>query len=372
MSKAIYAFSGDPITYGHIDIVERAAKVFSEVMVAIGIAPEKTYTFSLVEREKMAKISLAHLKNVKVTSFEGLLVDFAYEQNVPVVVRGVRNAADFNYEEMLHQVGKTQKLGIDTHILFADPNLSYISSSAVKAIYKNNYGDIHEMVPLSVKQRIEKKLSNQFFIGVTGEIASGKSTFCDMLTKEYNNFHNIDLDIIAHDILSDRPEPAYVMVRGRIRDVFGIGVVNDDLTINRKTLGDIVFRDKSRLTILNEMLQTPILLRYRREIAGKTGIILVNGALLTEANLLYLCNNNVVLTEVDPPEQHKRLMARGLSDKQADVRLGCQYDATGKAKAIEKAIESYSHGHLLRFDTTNREKNHNKAFSVICKITEQY
>ena len=98
MTKAVYALSADPITFGHINIVERSAKIFDEVFVAIGDNPAKKYLFTKEERTKMAQISLAHLPNVQVTSFDGLLIDFAHENDISVMVRGIRNTNDMEYE----------------------------------------------------------------------------------------------------------------------------------------------------------------------------------------------------------------------------------------------------------------------------------
>jgi pantetheine-phosphate adenylyltransferase len=126
--KAIYAFSGDPITFGHIDIIERAAKVFTKVLVCIGSNPDKKYMFTLEQRLQMAQDALSSIKNVDVKSFSGLLVDFAFEQNISVIIKGVRNTTDFEYENTLHAVGESQKLGIETFILFAKPQLAHVSS----------------------------------------------------------------------------------------------------------------------------------------------------------------------------------------------------------------------------------------------------
>ncbi|MCK5024944.1 MAG: pantetheine-phosphate adenylyltransferase, partial [Nanoarchaeota archaeon] len=117
MKKAIYAFSGDPITYGHIDVIQRVSRVFDDMIVGIGINPDKKYMFNLEERTEMAKKALVNIPNTRVSPFHGLLVDYAYESGVDVIVKGVRNSADFDYENMLHQVGESQKLGLDTHIL---------------------------------------------------------------------------------------------------------------------------------------------------------------------------------------------------------------------------------------------------------------
>lgn len=124
MKRAIYAFSGDPITYGHINIIKRAANFFDEVVAGIGVNPSKSYMFTLEERTEMAQNALEGLRNVKVTSFEGLLVDYAYEQAIPVIIKGVRNAADFDYERALKEIGDSQRAGIETHILFAKPELA--------------------------------------------------------------------------------------------------------------------------------------------------------------------------------------------------------------------------------------------------------
>ncbi len=373
MTRAIYAFSGDPITYGHINIIKRAAKAFPGLLVAIGVNPEKIYTFSLEERKAMAELALRSIPNVFVTSFEGLLVDFAYEQDISVVIKGVRNADDFNYENTLHQVGESQKLGIDTHILFADPTLAHISSTAVKQIYKNNYGDIHEFVPLYVKQMIEKKLSNQLFIGVTGEIASGKSTFCYIATSlKGSKVHNIDMDVIAHDILSSRTEPVYQKVREQIIEEFGDEILDGQDKINRKALGNIVFLSTKKMEILNELLRVPILVRFKREIANKEGIILVNSALLAEADMLYLCNNNVILTQVDNDVKHKRLQERGLEDKQIDDRLSCQYTFLGKKKRIEEEIRKANHGCVMTYDSSDSQMNTSQVSALLNTMIHYY
>ena len=88
MRKAIYAFSGDPITYGHVDIIKRTADCFDEVLVGIGSNPDKKYMFTLEERTELAKKALRKVNNAYVRSFQGLLVDYAYEQNVSTIVKG--------------------------------------------------------------------------------------------------------------------------------------------------------------------------------------------------------------------------------------------------------------------------------------------
>lgn len=347
MSKAIYAFSGDPITYGHIDIIERAASVFDEVIVGIGVNPEKTYMFSLAERTLMARQSLKHLANIEVTSFSGLLVDFAYEKGASVIVKGVRNPDDFNYEGVLHQVGESQKLGIDTYILFAKPELGHVSSGAVKEIQRNQ-GFIHEYVTLYVKEQLEERISGQYIVGVTGDMGSGKSYISEMLQPLGSGFdvHIIELDHIGHQILGQLKEPVYQQIRDAIAEEFGRELVDADGFINRKALGEIVFHDLEQLQRLNKMLYTPISVRLRREMAGKKGLILINAALLAETDVLHICNNNILLVRADKQTQKARLMQRNLTAEQIKTRIACQYDYEEKKERIEQIIERDGHGKM--------------------------
>ena len=355
MKRAIYAFSGDPITFGHIDIINRAATTFDEVLVGIGSNPDKKYTFTLEERTTMARQALKKLKNVHVDSFRGLLVDYAYEQNISVIVKGVRNSADFDYENILHQVGESQKLGIDTFILFARPHLSHISSSAVKSIIAE-HGFIHEYVPLSVKQSLELKMCKQFIIGVTGEIGTGKSYITDHLVsfcKELNvPAYNIDLDIIGHQILENLTEPQYQEVRKELIKEFGTKISTRDGMIIRKALGQIVFNNAAALQKLNDLMIMPILVRLKRELYDKRGIIILNGALLAEANMLHLCNNMMILVTCDKSIQQERLSKRKLTSQQITRRIESQYSFNDKKKIISSSIRSAQHGKIWLVDNT--------------------
>lgn len=360
MTTAVYAFSGDPITYGHINVVVRARLAFDRVIVAIGMNPQKSYSFDLAERKAMAEKCFFD-PAIKVMSFSNLLVDFAYEQGADVIIKGVRNAADFDYESILDAVGKSQEVGIDTHILFADPKLAHISSTAVKEIAKHN-GDITNYVPMHVKQAIEQRVFapiGQYIIGVTGEIGSGKSYIGGVLSRykqqtgDYTDVHNIELDHIGHDILCKLTEPAYVKVRKEICSRILPCSPESDGFINKEVLGAIVFNDRRKLKILNEIMAKPIMVRLRQELSNKRGVILVNCALLAEADMLHVCNNNVILIKVDKDTQKERLTKRGLSKEQIETRLACQYDYGVKKVQIENSINDHNHGHLWEIDNSN-------------------
>lgn len=349
MKSAIYAFSGDPITFGHLDIIKRAVAVFDRLVVAIGVNPSKKYLFSLEERTEMARRSLLNLTNVEVKSFSGMLVDFAYENNINVIVKGVRSSNDFEYELSLHNLGESQKLGIDTFILFAKPSLAHISSSAVKDIQKEQ-GLIQDYVPPYVKQCVEAKLSGQYIIGLTGEIGAGKSYVGQKLVELAKTMnleaHNIELDHLSWQIQDDLKEEKYEVVRKQIVDTFGAEVGNADGSINRKALGEIVFADQKKLERLNEIMDTPILVRLRRELKDKKGLIFLNASLLAEAGMGQLSNYNMILLSVDEVTQEKRLLSRDLDKEQIKRRLKSQYDFAHKKEQLEKEIEVNRQGKL--------------------------
>ena len=373
MSKAIYAFSGDPITYGHIDIIRRASLVFDELIVAIGVNPEKKYLFSLEERAQLAKQALVKFSNVKVLSFTGLLIDFAYEMNADVIVKGIRNPADFSYEANLYKMGESQDIGIDTFILIAKPELAHISSSSVKQLQQEQ-GLIHEYVPLNVKQALEDKMSSQHIVAVTGEIGAGKSyvsqQFVELGKKTGIEVHHIDLDQVTHQIYQNLKEPKYQQIRDMIAVEFGQEIKNADGSINRKRLGEMVFADYEKLRRLNEIMHKPLLVRIRRELYGKQGLILLNAALIIEAQMTYLANNHVLLVKTDEQTQHDRLIKRELDDEQIQRRLDSQYTFEQKKESVQELIAHDLFGKIWEVD--NQEPNASKNISQQFREIVQY
>lgn len=156
MKIGIYPGSFDPITYGHIDIIERATKLADEVIVAVLNNTEKNCLFSVEERVKMIKDAISSFENVKVDSFGGLLVDYAKFQNASMIIRGLRAVTDFEYELQLAQTNRELCSSVDTVFLLTNIQYSYLSSSIVKQVAKEN-GDISKFVtPLTIKMLNEK------------------------------------------------------------------------------------------------------------------------------------------------------------------------------------------------------------------------
>lgn len=354
--NALYAFSGDPITKGHLDLIERAYCLFSNLTIGIGVNPEKKYTFSLEERLEMVRHCTKHLPNIKITSYTGLLSDFVYENNIDIVVRGIRNSKDLNDEYNLHLACKSQGMHFEIVPLFTAPELSHVSSSVVKAMTKEQ-GKLIPFVPMYVKQKLEERMLGQYIISVTGTICAGKSyiteKFVELGKSKNIEVHNIDLDKISHDILSTLQEPKYIELRKNIIDTFGEIVGNSDGTINRKVLGEIVFNDSTKLQILDELMQGPIEERMRREMYGKKGLILINAALLLEKKLLHYSNNRILIVTVDKEKQSERLGARGLTQEQITRRISSQLGNEEKINLAQNLINIENEGKIWTFDSSH-------------------
>ncbi len=156
MIIGIYPGSFDPVTFGHLDIIERASKMVDKLIVGVLQNSAKTPLFSMSERVKMIEDLTKNYGNVEVKSFGGLTVNFARECNATVIVRGLRAVTDFEYELQLAQTNKVIAPDIDTIFLTTNLKFSYLSSSTVKEIASFD-GDIHEFVPAEVEMKMKEK-----------------------------------------------------------------------------------------------------------------------------------------------------------------------------------------------------------------------
>ncbi len=157
MKIAVYPGSFDPVTLGHLDIIRRASRMFDEVIVAVMTNSAKTPLFSLQERVKMLEESIKDLDNVKIESFNGLLIDYCKSKNINIVIRGLRAITDFEYELQIAQTNKELSHNqVDTVFLTTSLQYSYLSSSVVKEIASYN-GDVTPCVSGFVSDALYKK-----------------------------------------------------------------------------------------------------------------------------------------------------------------------------------------------------------------------
>jgi pantetheine-phosphate adenylyltransferase len=157
MRRAVCPGSFDPVTNGHLDVIERASTFFDEVVVAVGVNASKHRLFETGERVEMIREATSHLSNAKVDTFEGLIVDFCKAHHVQAIVKGLRAVSDFDYELQMAHMNRSLA-DIDTLFMPADPHYSFLSSSLVKEVATYG-GDVSGLVPEAVHRRLRERLA---------------------------------------------------------------------------------------------------------------------------------------------------------------------------------------------------------------------
>ena len=157
MRRCVCPGSFDPVTNGHLDVIERASRLYDEVTVGVLVNASKSGLFEVDERIAMLREVTADLGNVTVDSFQGLLVDYCRERDIPVVVKGLRAVSDFDYELQMSQMNN-RLTGLETLFVATNPEYSFLSSSLVKEVASWG-GDVSGLVPDPVLRRLRERLS---------------------------------------------------------------------------------------------------------------------------------------------------------------------------------------------------------------------
>lgn len=157
MSRAVFPGTFDPPTNGHLDVIARAAAAFDELVVATGVNEAKRHLFGVQERVELLTAVAEPFGNVRVATFDGLLVDFCRAQDAGVIVKGLRSGADFDYELRMAQMNR-RLTGVDTVFLPTAPENSFVSSSLVKEVGRLG-GDVSGFVPAAVQPRLLARLA---------------------------------------------------------------------------------------------------------------------------------------------------------------------------------------------------------------------
>ena len=164
MRRAIYPGSFDPVTNGHLDIIERSCKLFDEIIIAILINPEKQPFFTSQERREMLNEVLKEVETstckVRVDAFEGLLVEYALAQKADAIVRGIRAISDYEYELQMALMNRRLEPSIETVFMMPAETYSYVSSRLVKEVFQLG-GKLTGLVPQQVQKRMKEKLKNK-------------------------------------------------------------------------------------------------------------------------------------------------------------------------------------------------------------------
>lgn len=159
MKRVVCPGSFDPITFGHLDIVERASSIFDEVVIAVMVNQTKKTLFTVEERIEMTKEVTSKFPNVKVDSWSGLLVDYCKKNEISIIVKGLRAVTDFDYELQMSQIN-LQLQGVETLFLSTAPAHSFLSSSLVKEIASHG-GDVSSYIPAILLERLKDRLAGK-------------------------------------------------------------------------------------------------------------------------------------------------------------------------------------------------------------------
>jgi pantetheine-phosphate adenylyltransferase len=159
VKRVVCPGSFDPITFGHLDIVERASSIFDEVVIAVMVNKTKQTLFTVEERIEMTKEVTSKFPNVKVDSWSGLLVDYCKTNDISIIVKGLRAVTDFDYELQMSQIN-LQLQGVETLFLSTAPAHSFLSSSLVKEIASHG-GDVSSYIPTILLERLKNRLAGK-------------------------------------------------------------------------------------------------------------------------------------------------------------------------------------------------------------------
>lgn len=162
MKIAVYPGSFDPVTNGHVDVIERASNIFDKIILAVGDNPGKKATFTTEERIDMLKDCTKHIKHIEVDSFSGLLLDYVKSKNSKIIIRGLRAVTDFEFEFQRALMNRVVDESVDTIFIMTKEHYVYLNSSIVKEIAMFG-GNANGLVPKIVEKKLKEKYSNQKF-----------------------------------------------------------------------------------------------------------------------------------------------------------------------------------------------------------------
>ena len=373
---AFYPLSADPFHKGHLYNLKFALEtgLFDKIYVGVGFNPAKKYLFSQDERVFLTKKSIESsgldTQKIVVEPFLGLARNYCYRKGIGTIVRGSRNAEDFQYESDLADYHS--KYGIKTFIEAPD-RTNPTSSGFVKAI-AIEAGMVHEYVHPAVKQALEERLRGISLIGVTGCMGSGKTTFC----KDFVNYcagkgivvNHIDFDRLTQTLYSNEDELSK-RVLTELEGYFGKGVFEKDV-LNTRVLAGIVFGDREKRKKLAEILAIPSVMRLEDKLREMKGIVLVDAAYFTEYNMLPLVNNNMILVGCDEQERYVRIFKRNqITQKELEARVTSQHTHEEKRRIIQEAQKKDCHGFFYEVDNSGPAGSINYQ-QVLEKINESF
>ncbi len=387
--KWVYAGSFDPLHNGHLKTAEHMIQSWEveKLIIWIGNNPEKANSFLFHHNERAAMIKDALLdlpkdiaEKISVDFVQWLLVDYCQKKWIKYILKTYRNPADLRDESTQKYYNAIINPEVETKLIEAnfENSLPHISSSGEKVFtkLKANTTGTHET--LRVKHALETRINQQYIVGMTGEMWSGKSYVGEKFVQIGEKFgiptHNIDFDKLWHNILIKSDN--YQHVRDEIKATFWDQCMYPDGSIHRWNLGSIVFANPDKLQQLNVIMKQSLNTELRDTLDKKKWLIIINSALLADHEMGNLVNNNVVSINIDRLEQIKRLLWRENSPENLAKRDGKESTAEDIEKRFDTQLstqlkEAYffqqqrlkRFGKTVQFDNTQpSEENFIKAY----------
>ena len=383
--RGLLPLSADPITKGHVHLVKKALQIAQEIIVFVGNNDSKRgkYLFDINQRTRMVRqsLDLAGLEHVRIVAGDALLVGVYIREACDVVIRGVRNAEDRRYEET--QMGLHSLIhNVDVEFIEADEGYTQVSSTMVKA-FTDHSVDTSPYVDIHVKRKLEVAIKQQWLVGVTGGIATGKSWVTDALVKRCIErgipATAIKVDDLQRQIYAS-PTPSGVALREAFGDLFGPEILTEDQKdVNRKhlmaLLSDPSFSESSR-KVLHHLIK-PLVLQAIREARNGTfwgthpyrygldpdsvhgitiaerhpigGLVFIEWAQMAEMGLSHWVNHNVIVVDTTPETREKFLQQRGIDPETFQGLQKLQWSAEDKALAITEAAGQDGWGDVLLY-----------------------
>ena len=356
--RGLYALSADPVHLGHLDIIRQASEVCETLVVYVTNNDEKIgmYLFSLNARRRLIKGALqGWLPRTEVVAGNEILTDMFIKEGCDVIIRGVRTAADMEYEKKqlaFHDLvlpGFAEK----ALLLQATPNLAHVSSTLVKA-FALHHIDTSNMVPLGVKVALESALHEQVVVGITGGMAMGKSYVAEEirkgLTRKSRPCTVVNFDALARALYAEDSPGAQILRDDIDRMLPGVLAPDRKSVDLGKMKAEISKADPEVIRTLHGLARPHIFRLFRDAVRGKKGLILVEWAQLAEDGMLPLVNNRVIV--VDSPDRDAMLANRGVPKEFFEKFAARQWPTDKKVATIEQEIAQSGHGRLFQY--TNR------------------
>lgn len=353
----LFAFSGDPITYGHMHLIERIAKKCERLTVVIATSDTKTPLFSIQERYELAKLAIKNsgIGNVEVTLSQDVLGNIFLDLGCDVLFRGIRGDKDRMEERELigTYIAVWPFLRDRIEIVEAEDGFRHISSTMAR-VCAARYLPLEGLVPLHVKRALEERVVSQFKLGVTGRMATGKTWLAQSLATAAECL-GIPSSVIHFDELIvkayEADTPGGQTLRKQIGAFFRDSVVTE-AGVDRKKLSERLFDPQLTSEAFEHFvsLTKPYVEReYQRALVGKKGLIIIEWSQLVEMNMLSMVNNMVIHVQAEKDDHAVFVRKRGINQQVLTARLARQKNPDEVAHILDEQMSKSGAGYVFPF-----------------------